>query len=184
MVESMHFAWFCHLQAAAYNSNIIDYLWNAVWMYAFTKSRHFTENRTCVAIGGETSDKDILTLTCQTGPKNRRTGYCHARSVNKQLINSWLQEVISLLNDITKQAKFKIFLEVGKKKANLNSFAVDKGKAWCWLWKLEKLVKASLRRSVAKGFFPYSESRAFCRRFNSCFVLFSYIFHLQAIHHL
>lgn len=71
-----------------------------------------------------------------------------------------------------------------KKKGNLNSFAFDKGKTWCWLWKLEKLLKASLHRSVAKGFFPYSESRAFCRRFNSCFVLFSYIFHLQAIHHL
>ena len=116
MVESMHFAWFCHLQAAAYNSNIIDYLWNAVWMYAFTKSRRFTENRACVAIGGETSDKDILTLRCMTGPKNRRTGYCHDRSVNQQLINSWLQEVISLLNDITKKAKFKIFLEVGRKR--------------------------------------------------------------------
>jgi len=112
----MHFASFCHLQAAAYNSNIIDYLWNAVWMYAFTKSRHFTENRACVPIGGETSDKDILTLRCQTGPKNRRTGYCHARSVNQQLINSGLQEVISLLNDITKKAKFKIFLEVGRKR--------------------------------------------------------------------
>lgn len=181
MVESMHFAWFCHLQAAAY---IIDYLGNAVWMYAFTKSRHFTENRGCVAIGGETSDKDILTLRCQTGPKNRRTGYCHARSVNQQLINSWLQEVISLLNDITKQAKFKIFLEVGKKRQILTVLQSIKEKPDVDYGNSRNYWKPLFTGQLQKVFFPYSESRAFCRRFSSCFVLFSYIFHIQAIHHL
>ena len=178
----MHFAWFWHLQAAAFNSNIIcEMLFECMHSQIETLYR---KQSICVVIGGETSDKDILTLRCQTGTKNRRTGYCHARSVNQQLINSWLQEVISLVDDITKKAKFKILLEVGRKRQILTVLRSIKEKPDVDYGNSRAYWKPLYTGQLQKVFFHIQNQGLFCRRYNSCFVLFSSIHHLQAIHYL